>query len=346
MGKSLQKRRLERVVGDVGLELVKEARRARPRIMDPDDPEGLHDFRVALRRLRAWLQAYRQQPGVEVPKTLRRDLRDLARTTNAARDGEVMLVWLDEHSPGLPVRQHRAAKWWRQHLEAQLAEAYAEADAAIQSRFPELERRLRTQLEAIQAGKFRKKATGKKAAGKKAAGKKPRSGGRGEAPPRFGEATARVLDELRERLETEVAAVVSVEDAESLHRPRITGKRLRYLLRPWRKVSADCHQAERAMKAFQDAFGVLHDDLVREAAMQAAAREHSHQDVAERLAAAARGQAGQARAPAHLRGFMDLLNDHRGRVERHFDEAMGAAGLEGIEALSVRLRRAGEAMRR
>ena len=335
MGKSLQKRRLERVVGDVGLDLVKEARRARPRVMDPEDPEGLHDFRVALRRLRAWLQSYRQQPGIRVPKALRRDLRGLARATNAARDGEVMLAWLETIQPQLSVRERHAAGWWQQHLEAQVAEAYTEAHEAIELRFPELEQRLIAQLEAIRAGD----------SGRNASGKKKRAKGRGGTPPRFGEASAQVLDALRERLEAEVVAVGSVEDAESLHRPRITGKRIRYLLRPWRKVSADCHQAERAMKDFQDAFGVLHDDLVREAAMHSAALEQGRQELDVRLTQAAQGQAGRATAPAHLRGFMDLLSAHRNRLLRHYDDAMGAGGVDAIDALSARLNRAAEAIR-
>jgi len=55
-----------------------------------EDSAALHDFRVALRRLRANQRAYRDQIGAKQDKRLRR----LAHATNAARDREVQLDWL------------------------------------------------------------------------------------------------------------------------------------------------------------------------------------------------------------------------------------------------------------
>ncbi|MFM9271384.1 CHAD domain-containing protein [Halomonas elongata] len=320
MAKPLQQRRLGRVVGEVGLGLLEDARRARPRIMDPADAEGLHDFRVALRRLRAWLQAYRGQPGIDFPRPLRRDLRDLARATNRARDGEVMLAWLVQVLPGLPAAERGAGEWWRQRLEHEVAEAYTAADLAIETHFSELEARLRKRLDKLR--------TSKKA-----------------HAPNFGEASAQALSRLSERLVAEVEAVGSVDEAESLHRPRITGKRIRYLLRPWRKASPHCRRAERAMKDFQDAFGVLHDDLVREAAIRAMALDQASEELDARLAEAARGAAPRASAPRHLRGFMGLLGENRRRLLTHYELAMGAEAVGGIGTLSARLKSAGKAMR-
>lgn len=320
MAKPLQQRRLGRVVGEVGLDLLEDARRARPRIMDPADVEGLHDFRVALRRLRAWLQAYRGQPGIDFPKPLRRDLRDLARATNRARDGEVMLAWLVQALPGLPVAERGAGEWWRQRLEHEVAEAYTVADQAIETHFSELEARLRTRLGNLRT---RKKARA----------------------PNFGEASAQALSRLSERLVAEVEAVGSVDEAESLHRPRITGKRIRYLLRPWRKASPYCRHAERAMKDFQDAFGVLHDDLVREAAIRAMALEQATGELEERLADAARGERPRASAPRHLRGFMGLLGENRQCLLTHYEVATGTGVAGGIAELSAHLEAACAVMR-
>ncbi|ATJ83299.1 CHAD domain-containing protein [Halomonas beimenensis] len=319
MPKPLKDRRLSRAVGDGGLEMLAEARQARPRVDDPEDLEGLHDFRVALRRLRSWLQAYRDYPGIKVPKPQRRRLRDLAKATNAARDGEVMLAWLEAELPGLPAAERGAAHWWRQRLTQGVDLAYAEARRHLEEGFPQLEENLGRSLSTLAQA---------------------RSKG-----PRFGEATARELEALRATLVREVAAIASVEDREALHRPRITGKRIRYLLRPWKDEDAVFKEAEKAMKAFQDAFGVLHDDLVRETALQAAAAEHAGDEVEARLIQATRGETASAAAPRHLRGFLGLARGNRRRLLGHYEAAVGNPGGVDMAALTARLDAVVAAMR-
>ncbi|RLA10791.1 MAG: hypothetical protein DRQ60_10765, partial [Gammaproteobacteria bacterium] len=55
--------------------------------------DGLHQFRVALRRLRTLLRAYRPQfdPGMKI----RGQLSTLASSTNQARDLEVLVGWIE-----------------------------------------------------------------------------------------------------------------------------------------------------------------------------------------------------------------------------------------------------------
>src|SRR5207245_9246969 len=52
----------------VGLTLLDEARAACGRLDAPDDSEALHDFRVALRRLRTLLRSFRPELGRAVAK--------------------------------------------------------------------------------------------------------------------------------------------------------------------------------------------------------------------------------------------------------------------------------------
>ena len=59
-----------------------------------DDPEALHDLRVELRRLRAWLRLARDV--VKTRKSTRRRLKALARSTSPMRDREVMLELLGQ----------------------------------------------------------------------------------------------------------------------------------------------------------------------------------------------------------------------------------------------------------
>jgi inorganic triphosphatase YgiF len=56
--------------------------------------EALHDFRVALRRVRSVTRALRPYLGKAVRKKHERRLRDAARATALARDAEVQLAWL------------------------------------------------------------------------------------------------------------------------------------------------------------------------------------------------------------------------------------------------------------
>ncbi|MCK2183623.1 CHAD domain-containing protein [Halomonas getboli] len=298
MSKPLHRKRLSRVVGRQGLELLAKAREAWPRIEAPDDSEGLHDFRVALRRLRSWLKAYRGYPGVAIPKAQRKRLRDLARATNEARDGEVMLAWLESERPALGNAERGAIDWWAERLVPRVEADYAEARCVLEAGFPALDREL----------------------GKTLAVLAKQSGG-----PRFGVATARELSALHETLTAELAAIGSADEREALHRPRITGKRIRYLLRPWKDEAPIFEEAEEAMKAFQDAFGVLHDDLVREPALEAAAAAHADEEARARLALAAGGKQARASAPRHLRGFMGLARANRERRLVHYDRALEAA---------------------
>jgi CHAD domain-containing protein len=55
-----------------------------------DAPEGVHDFRKAVRRLRSALAAYRGALDPITTERVRAELRDLGRTAGSARDAEVL----------------------------------------------------------------------------------------------------------------------------------------------------------------------------------------------------------------------------------------------------------------
>lgn len=68
------------------------------------DPEDLHQFRVAVRRLRSDLRTFRKVLGADpdVTDRIRRELRWVADATNAPRDLDVLRDWLHERSSRLP----------------------------------------------------------------------------------------------------------------------------------------------------------------------------------------------------------------------------------------------------
>src|ERR1700752_1484631 len=79
---------VERAARDVALRLLERAEEERGRLSDGDDPEALHDFRVAVRRLRSWLKAFKQPLRGSVSGKHRGRLRRVAHATNAGRDAE------------------------------------------------------------------------------------------------------------------------------------------------------------------------------------------------------------------------------------------------------------------
>src|SRR5439155_122955 len=110
----------------VGLALLDEAREGCGRLATLDDAEALHDFRVALRRLRSVLRSFRSELGDAVPKKLQRQLRDVTRATGAARDAEVQLGWVRSHRAELGRRLPPGLPWLLARLAQQQDEAYAD----------------------------------------------------------------------------------------------------------------------------------------------------------------------------------------------------------------------------
>ncbi|HLG06148.1 MAG TPA: CHAD domain-containing protein, partial [Gemmatimonadales bacterium] len=81
-----------------------------------EDPEAVHNYRVALRRLRTLLRAFRPwlpsiAPGV------RRRLRRLMRGTSEPRNLEVLLAWVAAETGALTARQQVGAQWFASRLQ-------------------------------------------------------------------------------------------------------------------------------------------------------------------------------------------------------------------------------------
>src|SRR6266508_3298668 len=129
----------------VGAALTEHVRR----IVDHDpvirldlDPEGVHQMRVATRRLRADLRTFRPVLDREWSEPLRNELRWLGRSLGAVRDADVMLASLRDRAAGLPDADRDGAK----RLLARLQE---EREAALGSLQRLLEgRRYRLLLDA------------------------------------------------------------------------------------------------------------------------------------------------------------------------------------------------------
>lgn len=231
----------------IALTHLEAAVQAHARLLDDADAEALHDLRVALRRLRSLLRAYRPWLGRTVPGKLRRQLRELARATNEARDAEVQLAWLAQHRLRLSVRERAGVEWFRAALAARCERAYRHIREELTHDFARVESALRAAC--------------------------TRAGRRGRATePRFRAVAARLVDEHAAALRAALASIGSPRDEAQIHGARIAAKRLRYLLEPLAPELAGGRELVKRLKRFQDDFGGLNDSFVRARALADAAQ--------------------------------------------------------------------------
>ena len=216
------------------------------------DAEALHDFRVALRRLRVVLKAFDPELKGSVPTSVRRRLRAMARATNPARDAEVQLAWLAAQRPRLYSRQRAGALLLKQQLTAARAQSVLAAADAFGPRagrpLAKLARALPLYTRAVRVAL---------------------PDDHPEAAPTFaGTLASRVRagavalgDGLSSLAAVRAGADVggAARESELAHEARLAAKRVRYLLTPVAKFIDGAPALLEWLRALQDEFGTLHD---------------------------------------------------------------------------------------
>ncbi len=214
------------------------------------DSEFLHDFRVALRRMRSLLsQVVRDVFAPADVAALRSELEWLSQATGPTRDLDVYLLQLPSHGARLPAAV-------RADL-APLTDFLARAQQREQRR---LARALRTpryaQLIAIWQ-KFEYDAEAVRPAGS-------------ELVLRTGEVASRCLDRAWRRVRKRGRLIAEEAPPETLHALRIAAKKLRYLLEFFRSLYPPAEIAEviKELKKLQDALGNFNDLNVQQRALE------------------------------------------------------------------------------
>jgi CHAD domain-containing protein len=247
----------------VALAYLDDARAAAARLADASDKTALHEFRVAIRRLRVTVRAY---PALHerVPRKQRRGLRKLARATNAARDAEVQIAWFNERSGRFSADQRAALARVRARLRARRRAEFARTRAELGRSFGKLARRLRRRLTALESDA-------------------------GPREARFGAVAAATLVHYAGELDLHLVDVALATQPDQMHAARIAAKRVRYLLEPLEPSLAGARPVVKRLKRLQDLFGALTDahelDVVleKEGASVAAVADVLHTEAAEAL---------------------------------------------------------------
>ena len=223
-----------------------------------NEPDSVHQLRVASRRLRSALQSYRSLLDRARTDPIVEDLREFARDLAPARDAEVLDERITAALAALPPELLLGPV--QAQVTRHFARARAEAGAAVLSALDgERYARLRDALEELVA--------------------RPPLTKRAKRPAAT-ELPAHVAKAAR-RLERAVTVAIDPDqdpDERDLatHDARKAGKRLRYATEVARPaVGADAKRFARSMKTFQSALGEHQDTVVaREALRALAAQAH------------------------------------------------------------------------
>ena len=224
---------------------LKNAETAGHRLAIGEDPEALHDFRVALRRFRSLERAYRNWVADVLPKKLRKRLQELVRSTGPARDSEVQLGWLDAQRAALRPNQRSGYQWLRRRLEDRQRQGYAAIRAAVPLEFAALGALLRAALTMPSES----------------------------TPTSFAQVTGEQLKPLIAELGGSFVAIGNDEEMAHVHAARLLVKRARYLLEPLAAMLPDGKELVRGLTGLQDLLGEMHDAEVLGASLGDAAAE-------------------------------------------------------------------------
>jgi CHAD domain-containing protein/CYTH domain-containing protein len=289
----------------IALRFIDEAEGARERFREGSDPEALHDLRVALRRLRSSLRAYEPYLAESVRARDRKRLKQLATATSLCRDCEVQLAHLRAIEPA-SAEETTALEWLVEHVEKAKAKADAHVTRVVEAEFPRERARLSRRLSRYTATLNPEKP---------------------DAPaPGTGEVAAGLAMVLAAELEARLTQVHAAEDQRAAHDARIAGKRLRYVLEPFRAVVPQIPLLIERLRTLQDDLGDMHDDDV----------------LAEQIEALL---ARPVEPPLPEQGLRTLLRRLQSRRDERFEKIrkdwLGAAGAklhDDVRAIAQQLR--------
>lgn len=255
----------------------------RPGARQGRDPEELHDLRVAVRRTRSLLGEFRKFFPAETAERFRCEFRWLGEVTGPVRDLDVYL----EHLPGyralLPADAATALEPFRDFLQRQRRR---ERRCLVRWLDSARLQRLLDDWRCFLAGS--------------ADGDWPERAGHP-----VGEVARRHIWKLYRRFIRQGESITAGSPDRDLHRLRITGKKLRYLVEFFRPLypPAEIDLLVKAMKGIQDFLGAYQDCTVQQEHLAAMAGQMAAEgnmpttteEMLSQLVAALRRQQLQAR---------------------------------------------------
>ena len=270
----------------LALKALGAARAAERRLDDRNDPEALHDFRVAVRRLRSLLRAYKPQFGSAVRKKDRKRLREIQRATGGGREAEVALEWLTKQQRDLAPEHLTGLNWLSAKLLARRRECSQALDREVREGFKRSAERLEEKL-AIMRSEQNLLAE--------------------HSDVSFARTLANLTEAHATDLLVQLGQIARMDDAAALHEARIMAKRLRYLLEPVRAYVDEAQPVVKKTKRLQDVLGDLNDVHVLMAEIDQAFDEALTHKAARIKESLGRGDVDRARRDATMSEWVGLV---------------------------------------
>jgi CHAD domain-containing protein/CYTH domain-containing protein len=258
--RNLLDRPAEEMARLIALAFLDQAAVARRRFKQ-GEPEGLHDFRVGIRRVRTALRAFRRELKDGVSDRSRRQLKRLAGATAKSRDLEVHAEWVVSHTESVTSRQRPGIDWLIRRLSRARRKSDRRLEQILESRFQRTHRQLKKELRSYRLTVRLDRAS----AGQSAA-----------------RAIGSQVRQIAGDLESRLAAIHTVSQGEAAHRARIRVKRLRYVLEPLHGRMEIASYLGSSLGMLQDILGDLQDAEVYGEQLAQARREARREQV-ERL---------------------------------------------------------------
>lgn len=232
------------------------------------EPEGLHDFRVGVRRVRTVLRAFRSELRDGVTGGSLRRLKRLARATGRSRDLEVHAAWVSSQADSVTARQRAGIDWMLRRVAWARKKADRRLKGILRSTFPGVRRRLKRELRSYRLTVRLDRAPA-------------------------GHSAARTIgcqiQQIAGDLEGRLAAIHSISQGEAAHAARIRVKRLRYILEPLHGRMEIVAHLGSSLRELQDTLGDLSDAEIYGEQLADARREAKREQV-ERLSGRGRGK--------------------------------------------------------
>jgi len=218
----------------VGRELLAKLREKSEHVGADDHPDALHDFRVAVRRLRSWVRAFDDDLSTTVRSKVQRRLKRIADATRASRDFEVHIEWLERFARSRKGKFRTATEW----LIDRARDRKARADLELQEMLNENLERTTAQLTH---------------------GLSHYVVSLDEPSDSFSATLAELIREHANAARKAMSRIGSIGDRNEAHEARISAKRLRYLLEPLSEAGIGTPPLVERLAKLQDDLGGLHD---------------------------------------------------------------------------------------
>jgi CHAD domain-containing protein len=285
----------------LALKSLAAARAAERRLDDRFDREALHDFRVSVRRLRSLLRAYRPQLESALRPKDRKRLRAIQNATGGGREAEVALEWLTKQHASLAPEHLAGLNWLSGLLLERRRKCAEDLDAEVRETFRRTAEKLEERL-AVMRSEHNLLAD--------------------QPHVSFARTLANLTEAHATDLLVNLGQIASMEQAEQLHRARIIGKRLRYLLEPIRAYASGAQSVVKRSKRLQDVLGDLNDVHVLMREIDQSFEASMQQKAARLRDSLRRGDIERARREASVSEWAGLVELYD-RLEQDRRELIG-----------------------